>query len=528
MTASGGYNVVQLLVTDGHRTQMEENMRHYNRRDFLKVAGCSTLALPFMATSYAERARQARPNVLFIAVDDLRPELGCYGNTRIISPHIDRLARAGMRFDRAYCQQPICMASRASLMTGYRPDHAHIYNCDSVVSLIPNAHTLNKHFEQNGYQIWATGKIYHYGQDHEAQFGDRHVNPEGQWKGRGYLAEDSIRQMQAYAKAYDKIRGGDSNGRGPAFESPDVPDNAYADGARTDLAITQLRRFQNTAKPFFMAVGYSKPHLPFNAPKKYWDLYSEDDIQLADNPFLPRGATEFTPYQFGELRNYYGIPKDDKVLPDDLSRKLKHGYYACATYIDAQIGRLLDALDQLKMRDNTVIVLWGDHGWKLGEHGMWCKHTTFELDCRVPMILSVPGMKHAGAATQAMSEFVDIYPTLCQLCGLELPGHLQGDSLEPVLNDPQVNWHRAAFTVWPKRYRRDPDRVIMGYTIACGQYRYTEWTHRKSGQVLARELYDHAVDPAENENIVNAPGMEATVERMSQILDKGQGWRRAL
>lgn len=501
-------------------------MGYCNRRDFLKIAGYGTLALPWATTSYGAKARQSHPNVLFIAVDDLRPELGCYGNTRILSPHIDRLAREGMRFNRAYCQQPICMASRASLMTGYRPDHGNIYSCDAVASLLPDARTLNKHFEQNGYHVWATGKIYHHAQDHAAQFGARHVQPEGQWKGRGYLAEDSIRQMQAYAKIYDKIRGGDSNGRGPAFEAPDVPDNAYADGARTDLAIDQLRRFQGTEKPFFMAVGYSKPHLPFNAPKKYWDLYSADDIQLATNPFLPRGATEFTPYQFGELRNYCGIPKDDKVLPDDLSRQLKHGYYACVSYIDAQIGRLLRALDRSQMRDNTVIVLWGDHGWKLGEHGMWCKHTTFELDCRVPMIFSVPGMQHAGTATEAMSEFVDIYPTLCRLCGLDCPDHLQGDSLEPVLNDPKIDWHEAAFTVWPKQHRRDPDRVIMGYTIACGRYRYTEWTRRQSGQVLARELYDHAVDPAENENIAEAAGMEATVERMSRILDKGQGWRR--
>jgi len=498
----------------------------YNRRDFLKAAGCSTLALPFMATAYGERAQRSRPNVLFIAVDDLRPELGCYGNTAIISPNIDRLASQGMRFDRAYCQQPICMASRASLMTGYRPDHANIYSCDSVKSLIPDARTINKHFERNGYEIWATGKIYHHGEDREAQFGDRHVNPEGQWQGRGYLAEESIRQMRSYAKIYDKIRGGNSNGRGPAFESPDVPDNAYGDGARTDLAIEKLQKLQNAEKPFFMAVGYSKPHLPFNAPKKYWDMYSHEDIELADNPFLPRGATEFTPYQFGELRNYYGIPKDNKVLPDYLSRQLKHGYYACVTYIDTQIGRLLDELDRLKMRDNTVIVLWGDHGWKLGEHGMWCKHTTFELDCRVPMIFSVPGMKHAGEGTQAMAEFVDIYPTLCQLCGLERPNHLQGDSLEPVLNNPQIQWHEAAYTVWPKRNRRNPEKVIMGYTIASGQYRYTEWTRRKTGQVLARELYDHAVDPAENHNIAEAPAMRATVERLSKILDKGQGWRR--
>lgn len=502
--------------------------RVFLARTFALGLASSTVspASRLLAQSTSEQPHR-RPNVLFIAVDDLRPQLGCYGNDYMISPNIDQLSRQGILFERAYCQQPICMATRASLLSGYRPDHAHIYDCRSLQEDDPDALTINKWFEQNGYDIWATGKIYHYPQDHKAQFGKRWVRAKGGWVGRGYLSPQSIRQVKEYAKVYPTLRGRGhaSDGRGPAFEAADVPDNAYEDGAQTDLAIAQLQKFKKSTNPFFMAVGFHKPHLPFNAPKKYWDMYDENKINLADNPFLPKNATEFTKYNFNELRNYYGIPKDEKPLPDDLARKLQHGYYACVTYTDAQIGRLLHELDRLDLRRNTIIVLWGDHGWKLGEHAMWCKHTPFELDAHAPLLFSVPGLASNGKRSRAFAEFVDIYPTLCELCGLKLPGHLQGDSLVPVLHNPQRKWKKAAFTQWPKIARRNPDKVITGYSIKTDRYRYTEWTRNKTGKVLARELYDHRIDSEENENIADYPKNKPIVSRLSKLLDGGKGWR---
>ncbi len=214
-------------------------------------------------------------------------------------------------------------------------------------------------------------------------------------------------------------------------------------------------------------------------------------------------------------------------MPDDLSRKLIHGYYACITYIDAQIGRLLDELDRQKLKENTIIVLWGDHDWKLGEHGMWCKHTPFELDCRVPLIISAPGLKFAGQKTRALSELVDIYPTLCELSGLEIPDHLEGDSLVPVLKKPSRAWKKAVFTQWTKhaRMKQDPEKVLTGYSVKTERFRYTEWTRHKSREVLARELYDHQTDPNENENIAELPQNESLIGELSILLQGGQGWQ---
>lgn len=495
-----------------------------SRRTFLKsltaAAGYSLFKAGFAASA------TKRPNILFIAVDDLRPELGCYGNKQIKSPNIDRLADEGIIFERAYCQQPICMASRASLLSGYRPDHAQIYNCDALDNLDPEALTINKYFEQKGYSIWASGKIYHHGVDRKKQWGANYYDPKGEWEGRGYLDDESKRIVREYAKIWEKEQGSDSGGRGPAYESPDVPDNAYADGKMTDEAVKKLGEFAQKKKPFFMAVGYHKPHLPFNAPKKYWDMYSTEGIELADNPFLPQNATEFTPYNFGELRNYYGIPKNQEVLDDQLSRTLKHGYYACVSYIDALIDKLLDALEKNNLRENTVIVLWGDHGWKLGEHGMWCKHTEFDLDHHVPLIFSYPGMAATGKKAASFAEFVDIYPTLCDLAGLELPDHLEGDSLVPAMEQPDLIYKKAAFSQWPKVSRSNPEKVITGYTIKYKTYSYTEWTRNKSGQILARELYDHKTDPAENENIAGYPENKEIVKELSELLAGGKGWKK--
>ena len=465
-----------------------------------------------------------KPNILFIAVDDLRPELGCYGNSKIASPHIDQLASEGLIFKRAYCQQPICMASRASLMSGLRPDTLHIYNCGSLEMDAPDVLTLDQHFENNGYNIWAAGKIYHHGIDYEVRFGDAYQEVHTEAVGRGYLSEEAIRIVEAYDLWYQDNRNQPGGGRGPAFEWPEVEDNAYHDGQMTDLAIHKLADLKAADKPFFMAVGYKKPHLPFNAPKKYWDMYDADQIGEADNPYHPQDVSPYFDYNFGELRNYYGIPKGNTAFNDSLNKTLKHGYYACVSYIDAQIGRLLAGLEAHGLDKNTIVIIWGDHGWKLGEHAMWCKHTQFHLDNHVPMIIKVPGQQ--AAQTDALVEFVDIYPSLCELAGLEAPGHLQGTSFVPLIEKPDKEWKEGAISYWPASNRTDPEKVIMGYTVQTDRYRYTEWIRESTGELLARDLFDHQSDPDENKSIATDPDNEHLMLQLSELLDRGKGWKK--
>jgi iduronate 2-sulfatase len=469
------------------------------------------------------QSEKEKPNILFIAIDDLRPELGCYGNAQIKSPSIDKLASEGLIFNRTYCQQPICMASRASLMSGLRPDTLHIYNCESLEEDAPGILTLDQHFENNGYEIWAAGKIYHHGIDYEVQFGDAYHKVETEQVGRGYLSENAIKIVEEYDTWYREHRKQSGGGRGPAFEWPDVPDNAYHDGKMTDMAIEKLSDLKTSDKPFFMAVGYKKPHLPFNAPKKYWDMYDENEIEEADNSYHPKNVSEYFNYNFGELRNYYGIPKGNSELSDTLKQTLKHGYYACVSYIDVQIGRLLEGLKAHGLDKNTIVILWGDHGWKLGEHNMWCKHTQFHLDNHVPMILKVPGQK--VTKTDALVEFVDIYPSLCELAGLELPDHLQGTSFVPLIENPDKEWKEGALSYWPQSNRTDPERVVVGYTVQTDRYRYTEWIKVSTGELLARDLFDHQTDPHENISIANDPDNEDLMQKLSRMLDKGKGWK---
>jgi arylsulfatase A-like enzyme len=464
--------------------------------------------MPAFACGVSQAAEKR--NVLFIAVDDLRPELGCYGNRDIKSPNIDELASNGLTFDRTYCQQAICMASRASLLSGYRPDKGQIYRCKALYTHVPDALSINKHFKANGYETVSAGKIYHHGSDYEVAW-DKVFKSKGTWVGRGYLSEHGKRIAAEYDK---KHAGAKRRGMGPAYEAADVPDNAYADGMIADFAIAELQRLKD--KRFFLAIGFKKPHLPFNAPKKYWDMYSSDEIALAKNPFAPKGVTRYSGTSWGELRGYHGMPKTGK-MPDGLARELKHGYFACVSYMDAQLGRVIAELDRLNLRTKTVIILWGDHGWKLGEHGMWCKHTNFEIDTHVPMIVSAPGMAARGRHTGALSEFVDIYPTLCDLAGIPKPGQLEGASFAPLLDDPDRPWKSAAFSQYPRG-------KIMGYSMRTDRYRYTEWQDIKSKKVVARELYDHQSDGAENTNIAAA---ESTlVKELSAQLKAG--WRAAL
>ena len=381
------------------------------RRSFLRTVGAAAAVLA-APTRRALGEPGTRPNVLFIAVDDLRPRLGCYGQKHILSPNIDRLAGEGLVFERTYCQQAICMASRASLLSGYRPDKGGIYGCGPLYEHVPDALSLNKHFMANGYETITIGKIYHHRSDENQGWSREAFHPEGKWVGRGYLTPEAVACVEKYNREHPSAK---RQGLGPAFECADVADGEYSDGMAAEHAIRELNRLKDTR--FFLAVGFKKPHLPFSAPKRYWDLYDENDIDLADNPFAPKEMPAKAGTSWGELRGYIGMPKKGPV-PDDLARKLIHGYYACVSYTDALIGRVLDELDRLGLRENTIVVLWGDHGWKLGEHGMWCKHTNFELDTHVPLLISAPGMKARGGRTRALTEFVDIYPTLCDLAGV--------------------------------------------------------------------------------------------------------------
>jgi iduronate 2-sulfatase len=455
-------------------------------------------------------------NVLFVVLDDLRPQLGCYGHRQIISTNIDNLARDGILFERAYCQQAVCAPSRSSVLSGCRPDTTRIYDLATPLrKRMPDILSLPEHFKNNGYEAISIGKVYHHPKDDLQGWSREPFQSRGDWQGRGYLTDEAIEAVKKNEEIL-RQRNDRRKGVGPAFEAADVPDNAYHDGKDTDVAIEALRQIKD--RPFFLGMGYHKPHLPFNAPKRYWDMYPPGSIKLAENPFEPEGVTEFSLTNFGELRGYFGMPKTGPV-PDDQARQLIHGYSACVSYVDAQLGRLLAELDRLKLRDKTIIILWGDHGWKLGEHASWCKHTNFEIDARAPMIISVPRMRNAGEHTNTLAEFVDMYPTLCELCELPIPEHVEGLSFVPVLEKPDRPWKKAAFSQYP---RRD----VMGYTMRTERYRYTEWQDRKSGEVKAWELYDHQRDPQENVNVIDRPEYAEDIRDLEITMKRG--WRDAI
>jgi len=452
----------------------------------------------------------AKTNVLFIVVDDLRPQLGCYGVDWVHSPHIDALAEGGTVFERAYCQQAVCAPSRASVLSGCRPDTTTIFDLQTPLrSVMPDVVSLPEHFKNNGYETVSIGKIYHHRDDDLQGWTGTPIQNRGDWMGRGYLTDEAI-EMIARRDAGLPKDGSVRRGLGPAFEAADVPDNAYQDGMDADTAIGELNRLQDQS--FFMALGFHKPHLPFNAPKSYWDLYEAGTVPLAENPYEPEGVTGYSLTSFGELRNYFGMPKEGPV-PDDLARKLVHGYAACVSYMDAQVGRVLAELERLELDKNTVVILWGDHGWKLGEHGSWCKHTNFEIDAHAPMLIRAPEMK-AGQRTSALSEFVDMYPSLCELCEIEVPGHLEGKSFVPLLEDPGRTWKRAAFSQYPRR-------GVMGYTMRTNRFRYTEWQDRQTGEVKARELYDHSRDAQENVNAVEKDTYVNAIRELEPLMKAG-------
>lgn len=512
-----------------------------------------------------------RPNVLFIAVDDLRPELGCYDSPIAVTPHLDTLAGQGLLFQRAYCQQAICRPSRASLMTGLRPGTTGLYhNYVALRDLQPDILTLPEHFIAHGYETAFCGKIFHGGDNDVGRSWSRDAvrkidglkKPVG-----GYALEKNIELKKANLKAMIAKYGPAAQrglGSGPAYESADVPDTAYPDGFNTQCAIATIKEMAaQPDKPFFMGMGYKLPHLNWCAPKKYWDLYDPSTIPMATESDAPHNGAAMGLHASFELRTRAGIPKTGPLDPE-LSRTLKHAYLASVSYVDAQIGMLIETLEELGIRDNTLIVLWGDHGWHLGDMGVWGKATNYEIATRVPMMIWTPDMKSRGQATDALVELVDIFPTLCELARVPVPDHLEGRSFVPLLDDPDQDWKQAAFSQYPNPALREwaanplshgmretwfgplieevEDRIkrqqgsrwdreffeqhLMGYAMRTDRYRLVLWRDHRfpDADPVFVELFDHESDPNETTNV--AQDYPETVAELTRQFRNGWGLDR--
>ena len=509
---------------------------------------------------------QQKPNVLFIAVDDLRPELGCYGSPVAITPNIDALAKSGLIFNKAYCQEAICSPSRASVMTGARPESIRVIeNYAYFRDLNPDIVTLPQQFRKHGYETVYTGKIFHPGfTDEKLSWSRKPAEDETKRSpglAGGYALKENLeltkKNKTEVVARYGEVALRDGLGSGPAFEFADLPDNAYDDGYNTDLAIATMKEMlKKGGKPFFLGLGFLKPHLNWVAPKKYWDLYKLANIPLASYRKAPQNGASMGLHASFELRSRYDMPKEGPIN-DSLARELKHAYLACVSFVDAQIGRMIAALDEAGIRENTIIILWSDHGWHLGDMGIWGKATNYEIATRVPLIISAPAMpeKNKGKSTDALVELVDMYPTLCQLAGIPLPAHLEGRSFVPLLSDPKQEWKKAAFSQFPnpalREWAANPlskgmretyfgpliqeveksiqqqqkdkwdrnlfEQRLMGYTMRTNRYRLVVWqdTANRCAPPVYVEIYDHKKDPLETKNI--AP---KNPKLMRQLLDQ--------
>lgn len=509
------------------------------------------LAIFLLATATRDYAQQTtRPNILFIAIDDLKPQLGCYGDKIVKTPNIDRLAKMGTVFMNNYCQQAVCGPTRASLMTGRRPDVTKIWDLRTQMrDMNPDIVTLPQYMISQGYTTCGAGKIYH------PSSSINKIDPVS-W---------SMPYLTAEAKDYPNGMGKPANGqyqkpetkaffekpgaprastddedlnpvsrKGPSSECIEVPDNAYEDGVLALKSKAQIIELSKGNKPFFMAVGFHKPHLPFVAPKKYWDMYKKEDMPLA--PFQEHSANgpEIAYHRSGELRNYTDIPAFATFnengnyvrLQTDKQQELIQGYYAAVSYTDAQVGILLNTLDSLGTLNNTIIVLWGDHGWHLGDHDLWEKHTNFEQATRSPLIIAAPGLKSGSTASQ--TEHVDIFPTICDLAAVPVPTQLDGKSLKPVMQNKKATVKEYSVSQYPRKLSKDEmkklgytDNKLMGYSLRTEKYRYTLWMHSftskeafTAGKIYASEMYDYVNDPLEKVNVVNEKSYTAASKDM--------------
>lgn len=480
----------------------------------VRLATLLGATLPLMAAAVSvaqESARPVpaspRPNVLFIAADDLRNDLGCYGNSLVKTPNFDRLAKRAVLFQRAYCQQALCNPSRASLLTGRRPDTLRIWDLPTHFrSTRPDVVTLPQHFKQHGYFTQNIGKLFH-------NFRQTIQGDPDSWSVPAVMHFDSHgNDRPVVAGALPPNLATDLK-----CERRDVPDEAYFDGRVAKLAVEALRTLKGKPQPFFLAVGFWKPHSPFNAPQRYWDLHPRDAVPMPKPPAWPTDAPRLA---WHDSREILGLPA--RTVNPEAVREMRHGYLANISYLDAQLGKVLEELDRLGLAANTIIVFWSDHGYHLGEQTLWAKTSNFELDARVPLLIAVPKPSAAGVQTNALVELLDLYPTLVELCGLPLPRGLDGMSLVPVLKDPNARVKAAAMTQHPRPayYDREPSKAptAMGYSVRTEHFRYTEWRDWKSGATAARELYDHRADPDETHNLVASPKHATDVKECAAVL----------
>ncbi len=491
---------------------------------------------------------EAKPNILFVSIDDLRPALGAYGDEAAHTPFLDAFAREGMTFRQTFCQSAVCAPSRASLMTGLRPDATRVWHLgDKFREINPEAVTMPQYFHRYGYRTVNIGKIFHNYMPDSVSWDEpdlrpsRYLRPD--WLKRDgetfYISEETQGRQEIRRDSLLKInpdRYADGWNTGPAWEMADVHDTMYFDGAQTALVQRTLTRLSQLDQPFFLGLGFFRPHLPFAVPKKYWDRYDRQSIPLASNPATPEGSFPFTMNSMYELRHYDGFhhighPTSHFRMSEDTARILKHGYYASVSYVDALFGQIVAHLRQLGIYEKTIIIVWGDHGWKLGDHNSWGKMTNYNIDLMVPLLIRYPDQPNRGRQTFALTELVDLFPTLCELADVPVPDYMQGSSLVPLLEEADPRWKQAVFSQFHRRPKVTPDGGrYMGYSINTAEYHLIEWyewdhTIGERGDFVNRELYDRIHDPHETKNLAADEGYLPQVEELSAALEAG--WRKA-
>ena len=515
----------------------------------LLFSSCEPSKVPGSQVSESLKSKnKKKPNVVFVSIDDLRPMLGAYGNKAVKSPNLDAFADVGFTFRNTYCQAAVCAPSRASIMTGLRPDSTRVWHLgDKFRELKPNVVTIPQHFNKNGYHTVCIGKIFHNYMPDSVSWNEPDLRPaqylRPEWLKRDgetfYVNEETqrlqkIKRDQKIAKRPNYYADGWNNG--PAWEMEDVHDSLYFDGAQAELAKRTLSRLAKKEEPFFLALGFFRPHLPFAAPKKYWDLYNKDSLPLAQNRFLPKNSPEMAMNLTYELRGYDGFSHlqhpSKYSISEDTAKILNHGYYASVSYVDELFGQIIQQLKDLDLYDNTIIVVWGDHGWKLGEHNSWCKQTNYDIDIHVPLMVHTPEQLNAGKQSLEITELVDLFPSLCDMANIEAPQYLQGNSFVPLMESPERKWKKAAFSQFHRRPKVTPDgKRYMGYSVRTKNHHYIEWFYwdnkkGERGDFVTAELYDNENDPEENENIIELKGNDAKIREMKTLLE--EGWRSAI
>jgi len=474
-------------------------------------------ALDLAATQAAET-----PNVLLILVDDLKPAMRCYGDNAAKTPNMDALARRGMRFDMAYCNQAVCAPSRFTLMLGSHSTSTGLYGLGSHLrKAYPGAVTMPQHFAKHGYRTESLGKVFHIGHGNQGDPGSFSV-PHFHDKVIEYLDPESTdggkltREEALFTnQKLGQIR---SLPRGAAYESPMANDTDYADGRVADETVKRLKaakqRLAKDDTPFFITAGFVRPHLPFSAPKKYWDMHDPAKLPMPVNKAFPKDAPKVALKRGGEIAAFKPVPSNGEI-DEELTRKLIHGYYASTSYVDAQIGKVTRALEELGLAKDTIVVLWGDHGWHLGDLSIWTKHTNFEQANRIPIIIVAPGLAKPGSVTSQLAETVDIFPTLSELAGLPAskgPQPIDGVSLVPVLKNPNARVRDHAFHAYPRGKK-------LGRAIRTQRYRLVEWkNHSDSKAEVEYELYDYKTDPWETQN--HHAAKPRIAEKLKKILSK--------